>query len=124
MHLLPSPIHWTICLRGNPDFCRLPDLDWFKISHHRRTVIGLSSLTESVVPRTPFLVSWSSMSSFQQSAAALIDERLNLIALLRELNQLREQVRKAELALRSRRVDRRKRTRIRRLEPRSRAIAN
>ena len=47
------------------------------------------------------------MSSFQQRAAALIDERLNLIALLRELERLREQVRKAELA-RSPRVDHRK----------------
>ena len=59
------------------------------------------------------------MSSFQQSAAALIDERLNLIALLRELERLREQVRKAELA-RSPRVDRRKRTRVRWLELRRR----
>jgi hypothetical protein len=55
------------------------------------------------------------MSPFQQSAAAIIDERLNLVALLVELERLREQVRKAELA-RSLRVDRRKRTRIRRLE--------
>jgi hypothetical protein len=60
------------------------------------------------------------MSSFQQSAAAVIDERLNLVALLRELERLREQVRKAELALRSRRADRRKRTRIRWLELRRR----
>jgi len=59
------------------------------------------------------------MSSFQQSAAALIDERLNLIALLCELERLRERVRKAELA-RCPRVDRRKRTRIRRLELRRR----
>jgi hypothetical protein len=44
---------------------------------------------------------------------------LNLVALLRELERLREQVRKAELA-RSLRVDRRKRTRIRRLEHRRR----
>jgi hypothetical protein len=51
------------------------------------------------------------MSSFLQSAAAVIDERLNLVALLVELERLREQVRKAELA-RSPRVDRRKRTRI------------
>ena len=42
----------------------------------------------------------------------VIDESLNLVALLRELERLREQVRKAELA-RSLRVDRRKRTRIR-----------
>ena len=43
-----------------------------------------------------------------------------LQAQLTELNELRERVRKAELARRSRRVDRRKRTRIRRLELRSR----
>jgi hypothetical protein len=55
------------------------------------------------------------MSSFQQSAAAVIDERLNLIAQLCELERLREQVRKAEQA-RWPRVDRRKRTRIRWLE--------
>ncbi len=57
------------------------------------------------------------MSAFQQSAAAVIDQRLNLVALFRELEQLREQVRIAELA-RSLRVDRRKRTHIRRLEHR------
>jgi hypothetical protein len=61
------------------------------------------------------------MRSFQQSAAALIDERLNFIALLRELEELRERVRKAELALRSRRVERRKRTHIRSLELRRRS---
>jgi hypothetical protein len=59
------------------------------------------------------------MSSFRQSAAAVLNQRLNLVALLREVEQLREQVRKAELA-RSLRVDRRKRTRIRRLELRRR----
>jgi hypothetical protein len=59
------------------------------------------------------------MSSFQQSAAAVIDERLNLVALLVELERLREQVRTAELA-RSPRKDRRKRNRIRWLELRSR----
>jgi hypothetical protein len=59
------------------------------------------------------------MRSFQPSAAAVIDETLNLVALLCELKRLREQVRKAELA-RSLRVDRRKRTRIRRLEHRRR----
>src|SRR5216684_4396863 len=53
------------------------------------------------------------------SAAAVIDERLNLVALLRALERLREQVRKAELA-RSPRVDRRKRARIRWLELRRR----
>jgi hypothetical protein len=57
------------------------------------------------------------MNSFQQSAAAVIDDRLNLVAQLCELERLREQVRKAEQA-RSPRVERRKRTRIRRLEPR------
>ena len=31
------------------------------------------------------------MRSFQPSAAAVIDERLNLVALLRELERLREQ---------------------------------
>ena len=59
------------------------------------------------------------MRSFQPSAASVIDESLNLVALLRELERLREQVRKAELA-RSLRVDRRKRTRIRWLELRKR----
>jgi hypothetical protein len=59
------------------------------------------------------------MSSFQQSAAAVIDERLNLVVLLVELERLREQVRQAELA-RSPRMDRRKRMRIRWLELRSR----
>jgi hypothetical protein len=59
------------------------------------------------------------MSSFQQSAAAVIDERLNLVAQLCELERLREQVRKAEQA-RWPRVDRRKTTRIRRLELRRR----
>jgi hypothetical protein len=59
------------------------------------------------------------MRSFQPSAASVIDESLNLVALLRELERLREQVRKAELA-RSLRVDRRKRTRIKWLELRKR----
>jgi hypothetical protein len=59
------------------------------------------------------------MGSFQQSAAVVIDARLNLVALLRELERLREQVRIAELA-RSPRVDRRKRTRIPWLELRRR----
>jgi hypothetical protein len=53
------------------------------------------------------------MSTFEQRIALIVD----LIAQLRELNQLREQVRKAELAGRSRRVRRRKRTLIRRLAP-------
>jgi len=72
-------------------------------------------VTESVVPRRSHV--GFAMSTFQQSAAAVIDESLNLVALLRELERLREQVRIAELA-RSQRVDRRKRTRIRRLEHR------
>jgi len=38
------------------------------------------------------------MRSFQPSAAVVIDESLNLVALLRELERLREQVRIAELA--------------------------
>jgi hypothetical protein len=49
--------------------------------------------------------------------AAVIDTTANLIAQLRELEGLRERVRKAELARRSRRVERRKRTLIRRLAP-------
>jgi hypothetical protein len=52
------------------------------------------------------------MSTFEQRIALIVD----LIAQLRELNQLREQVRNAELAGRSRRV-RRRRTLIRRLAP-------
>ena len=52
--------------------------------------------------------------------AAVIDTTANLIAQLRELEGLRERVRKAELARRSRQIDRRKRTRIGRLEPGSR----
>jgi hypothetical protein len=53
------------------------------------------------------------MSTLEQRIAPIAD----LIAQLRELSQLREQVRKAELASRSRRVGRRKRTLIRRLAP-------
>jgi len=69
------------------------------------------------------------MSSLHHNLAAVTDTRLvivtdtaaNLIAQLSELNELRERVRKAELsARRSRPVDRRRRTRIRRLEPRIR----
>lgn len=59
------------------------------------------------------------MFSLQRLAAAA-DTIANLIAKLRELDQLRERVRKAELARRSRRVDRRKSPRIRRHELRSR----
>jgi hypothetical protein len=55
-----------------------------------------------------------------QRLPAITDTTANLIAQLRELEKLRERVRKAELAQRSQRIDRRKRTRIRRLEPRSR----
>jgi hypothetical protein len=54
------------------------------------------------------------MRSFQR-LAAITDTTANLIAQLRELEGLRERVRKAELASR-RRLYRRKRTRIRRLE--------
>ena len=36
------------------------------------------------------------MSSFEQRAAAVIDQRLNLVAQLSELERLREQVWKAE----------------------------
>ena len=53
------------------------------------------------------------MSTLEQHIAQIA----NLIAQLRELNQLRERVRKAELAGRSRQVGRRKRTLIRRLAP-------
>lgn len=60
------------------------------------------------------------MRSLQWRLEAVTDTTANLIAQLRELEGLRERVRKAELARRSRRVDRRKRTRIGRLEPRSR----
>ena len=59
------------------------------------------------------------MRSFQR-LEAVTDASAKLIAQLRELEGLRERVRKAELARRSRRVDRRKRTRIRRFEPKSR----
>jgi hypothetical protein len=55
-----------------------------------------------------------------QRLAAITDTTADLIAQLRELQRLRERVRKAELARRSWRADRRKRTRIRRLEPISR----
>jgi hypothetical protein len=53
------------------------------------------------------------MSTLEQRIALIAD----LIAQLRELSQLREQVRKAELAGRSRRVGYGKRTLIRRLAP-------
>ena len=55
-----------------------------------------------------------------QRLAAAANTIANLIAQLRELDQLRERVRKAELARRSGRVDRRKSPRIRRHELRSR----
>jgi hypothetical protein len=60
------------------------------------------------------------MSSLRWRLEAVTDAAANLIAQLRELEGLRERVRKAELARRSRRVDRRRRTRIRRLNPESR----
>jgi hypothetical protein len=60
------------------------------------------------------------MSSLYHNLAAVTNTAANLIAQLSELNRLRERVRKAELTRRSRQVDRRKRTRIRRHEPRSR----
>jgi hypothetical protein len=44
------------------------------------------------------------MSSLQQRIAALADETSGLVADLRELERLREQVRKAELARRSRQI--------------------
>jgi hypothetical protein len=55
--------------------------------------------------------SWGSqMSSLQQRIAAVTHATANLIAQLRELDRLRERVSKAKLsALRSRRIDRRKR---------------
>ena len=62
------------------------------------------------------------MSSLQWRPEAVTDTFANLIAELRELEGLRERVRKAELARGSRRVDRRKRTRIRRLNPKSRLL--
>jgi hypothetical protein len=65
------------------------------------------------------LVSWRILMSSFQRLAAVTDASANLIAQLRELNELRERLRKAELA-RSPRVDRRRRTRIRWLELRRR----
>jgi hypothetical protein len=56
------------------------------------------------------------MSSLQR-LAAVTDTTANLIAQLRELEGLREQVRKAELALKSGQLERRKRTLIRQLGP-------
>jgi hypothetical protein len=53
------------------------------------------------------------MRPFQPRAAAFINQRLNIVAMFRELEQLREHVRIAELA-RSLRVNRRKRRRLRR----------
>jgi len=55
--------------------------------------------------------------SSHQRFAAVDDTKGNLITQMRELQELRENVRKAELALRSRRVERRKRTLIRQLAP-------
>ena len=59
------------------------------------------------------------MRSLQRRLEAVTDTTANLMAQLRELEGLRERVRKAELALRSRRTNRRKGTGIRRLKPRS-----
>jgi hypothetical protein len=56
----------------------------------------------------------SPMRSLERRLAAFTDSTANLIAQLRELDRLRERVRKAELTRRSPQVDRRKRTRIRR----------
>jgi hypothetical protein len=61
------------------------------------------------------------MISLHQRLAAVTDRTANLTAQLRELNELRERVRKAELALGSRRADHRKRTRIRSLTPLNRS---
>jgi hypothetical protein len=58
------------------------------------------------------------MSTLQWRLEAVTNTTAYLVAQLRELEGLRERVRKAELARRSRRVGRR--TRIRRLKPRSR----
>jgi hypothetical protein len=55
-----------------------------------------------------------------QCLTAVTETTASLIAQLHELEALRERVRKAELARRTRRLDGRKRTRIRRLEPGSR----
>ena len=55
------------------------------------------------------------MSSFEQSAAAVIDKRLNLVAQFSELNELRERLRKAEQSAQKVRQSRqRKRTPIER----------
>jgi hypothetical protein len=59
------------------------------------------------------------MRSLQRRLEAVTDTNANLIAQLRELEGLRERVRKAELARRSRRTNRIKRTRIRRLKSRN-----
>ena len=56
------------------------------------------------------------MRSLQRRLEAVTDTTANLIARLRELEGLRERVRKAELARRSRRANRGKRTRIRRAQ--------
>jgi hypothetical protein len=55
------------------------------------------------------------MNSFEQSAAAVIDQRLNLVAQLSELERLREQVWKAEQSAQNvRQSKQRKRTPIER----------
>jgi len=59
------------------------------------------------------------VSSLEQHNAAVTDETSGLVAQLRELERLREQVRKAELAWRWRQIDRGKGKRIGWLEPES-----
>jgi hypothetical protein len=57
------------------------------------------------------------MRILQQNIAVLADNAANLVIQLRELEQLREQLKRAQQsARRSRQIDRRKRTRIRWLE--------
>jgi len=60
------------------------------------------------------------MSFLQWRLEVVTEMTAHFIAQLHELDRLRARVRKAELARRSRRVDRRRRTRVRRLEARSR----
>ena len=56
----------------------------------------MSSVTKSVVPRRSLVGVFNAFFSAER-AGVVIDESLNLVALLRELERLREQVRKAEL---------------------------
>jgi hypothetical protein len=57
------------------------------------------------------------MISLHECVAAVTDKTANLNTQLRELNQLRERVRKAEQARRSGQLERRKGTLIRQLAP-------